>query len=402
MSMPLEGIKVVELAQYAFGPRTAGFLKEMGADVVKIESTEGGDPVRGLLALKGVSMYTGPYNAYIEQNHRGKRGIALDLHHEKGREVAHRLIEKADVFVTNLRAGGLKRLGMDYDTLSSINPGLVYAMGTGWGLKGAARERGAFEGTGFARSGAVTSFVERGAMPVQCPPAVGDYMAAAFLAYAIMLGLFHRERTGEGQLVHTSLLGSFMKIASLCIDTSLVAKQDVVGTPHNEENAFYNGYRTKDGRWIQLALIQDERAWSEFCETMGIQHLEHDARFDTAEKRAENKADLIEVLDAIFLTRTYSEWIEHLEKHQFPWAPVRYFTELTSDQQVLDNDYLVPVNDPVAGEVKVVGVNVDLSRSPGRIEGKAPELGQHTEEVLLELGYTWEDIASMKEQNVIL
>ena len=403
MSMPLDGIKVLDLTQFAFGPRTGGFLAEMGADVIKIENPQGGDPIRGVLAIKGVPMYEGRYNAYFEQNHRGKRGIALDLRHERGREVAHKLVEDTDVFLTNLRVSGLERLGMDYETLSAINPRLIYAIGTGWGLKGAGRDRGAFEGTAFARSGVVTSFAEPSALPPQCPPAVGDYTAATFLAYGIMLALFHRERTGVGQMVHTSLLASFMKIGSLCIDTSLVVGQDMVGVPHDAENAFYNCYRTRDDRWIQIALIQEDRAWSEFCGAMGMEDYEHDARFATAEARLEHRVELISVLDEVFLRRTQKEWIEVLGQHRFPWGALKHFSELTSDEQVLDNDYLVTVDDAEVGEVKVVGVGIDLSESPGAIAAsKAPELGQHTEEVLLELGYTWEDIASLKEENVIL
>jgi crotonobetainyl-CoA:carnitine CoA-transferase CaiB-like acyl-CoA transferase len=402
MSMPLEGIRVLDLTQYAFGPRTAGFLAEMGAAVIKIENTQGGDPVRGVLALKGIPMYEGKFNAYFEQNHRGKRGIALDLHQEKGREVAYKLVEESDVFVTNLRIGSLERLGMDYETLSALNPRLIYALGTGWGLRGAARDRGAFEATGFARSGLVTSFAEPQLLPPQCPPGVGDYTAATFLAYGIMLALFHRERSGEGQMVHTSLLGSLMKIGSLCIDTSLAAGRDMVGVPHDAENAFYNCYQTKDKRWIQLAILQDERSWSEFCETMGIQHLENDPRFNTAEARVENRIALIAILDELFISKTHREWIERLEEHKFAWAPVQYFTELDSDPQILENDYILTLHDPEAGNVKAVGVGIDLSKTPGRIGGKAPELGQHTEEVLLELGYTWDDIVAMKEQDVIL
>ncbi|MFW6125876.1 MAG: CaiB/BaiF CoA transferase family protein [Chloroflexota bacterium] len=403
MSIPLEGIRVLELTQFAFGPRTAGFLVEMGADVIKIENPEGGDPIRGLLALKGIPMYEGSYNAYFEQNHRGKRGIALDLRREPGRKVAHRLIEQSDVFVTNLRVSGLERMGMDYETLSKINPRLIYAIGTGWGLKGSGQDRGAFEGTAFARSGVVSSFVEPGVLPPQCPPAVGDYMAAMFLAYGIMLALFHRERTGKGQMVDTSLLAAFMKIGSLCIDTSLVVGRDMVGVPHEAENAFYNCYRTKDDRWIQIALIQDERAWPDFCLALGLQDYEHDPRFATVEARMENRVELISLLDDVFLRKTQKEWVEELEGQRFPWGSVQYFTELASDRQVLDNDYLVTVDDPQVGEVKVVGVGIGLSESPGRVaESKAPELGQHTEEVLLELGYTWDDIVSLKEEQIIL
>ncbi len=400
MRMPLEGIRVLDLTQHAFGPRAAAYLAEMGAEVIKIENAEGGDPARGEDRMKGIPI--GRYNAYFEQSNRGKRSIAIDLRNERARQVAHKLVESSDVFVTNLRVAGLERLGMDYATLSRVNPRLIYAIGTGWGLRGPARNRGAFEATGFAACGLASSLVERDYCPPQCPPAAGDYTASTFLAYGIMLALFHRERTGEGQMVHASLLGSLVTVASCCIDICLIAGQDMFGGLRESENAVYNCYQTRDKRWIQVALVQDERTWLEFCEAIDIEHLIDDPRFNTAEARRDNNAALISVFDEVFFTRDQSEWIERLERYDFPWAPVKYFTELASDPQLLENDYIVSLDDPEVGEVKVAGVTVELSKTPGKIASKAPELGQHTEEILLELGYNWDDIAAMKEEGATI
>ena len=402
MSGPLEGIRVIDLTVYAFGPRAAEYLAEMGAEVIKVESPQGGDPLRAETGKDLRGIIVGPFNSYFEQIQRGKKSIAMDLHYEEARAAMYKLVESSDVFVSNLRMGGLERLGMDYETLSRINPRLIYAIGTGWGLKGPARDRGAFEATGFARSALVTNFVERGARPPLCPPAFGDYCAATMLAYGIMLALYNRERTGEGQMVHASLLGSFMKLISCCIDASLAEKQDMLGLAHERDNPLYSIYQTKDNRWLQIALVQDYRGWNEFCGAVGLEHIMDDPRFGTPEARVANRPELVCIMDELFLTRTLDEWVEILENYQFPWAPIRNFTELESDPQVLANDYLVTLDDTEIGEVKVVGVNVDLSKTPGRVGSKAPELGQHTEEILLELGYEWDDIIAMKETGSIL
>ncbi|MDY6916727.1 MAG: CaiB/BaiF CoA-transferase family protein [Chloroflexota bacterium] len=400
MSGPLEGIKVVDFTLYAFGPRASQYLVEMGAEVIKIENPEGGEPLRGEKGLRGVPM--DDFNAYFEQVHRGKKSLAIDLRHDRARQAVYRLVEGADVFVTNFRLGGLERLGMDYDTLSKLNPRLIYAIGTGWGLKGPARDRGAFEVTGYAGSGLVTTFADAESRPPVCPPAFGDYTAATLLAYGIALALYHRERTGKGQMVHTSLLGAFMKVASCCVDASIHAGKNMFGMPHNQDIPFYALYETKDKRWIQMAALPDYRAWPELCQTLRVEHLLDDPRFATTELRRENGEALIAIFDEAFRTKTQSEWVALFDKHSFPWSPVRHFPELVSDPQVLENEYLVTLDHPQAGKVQVVGVNLDLSETPGSPEGVAPELGQHTEEVLIELGYSWDDIIAMKEEGAIL
>lgn len=400
MSAPLEGIRVIDFTIQAFGPRTSEYLAEMGAEVIKIETPRGGDPLRGVDVLRGVPSYG--FNSYFDQIQRGKKSMTLDLHFESARQAMYKLVEDADIFVTNLRLGGLERLGVDYDTLSHMNPRLIYALGTGWGLKGPGRNRGGFEVTGVAGSGMLTSFVERGVRPPVWPPALGDYIAATYLVYGVMLALYHRERSGRGQLVHTSLLGAFMKMAACCVDASLYANQDMYGMSHAQDGALYNIYETKDNRFIQIAVMHDDASWTQFCEAVGIEYLKDDPRFGAYEVRRENSDALVSILDELFLTKTQSEWIECLEQWQFPWAPVRLLTELASDPQVIENDYLVTIDYPGVGEAKVVGVNLDLSETPGTVREQAPELGQHTEEILLELGYTWDDIIAMKEEGAIL
>ena len=400
MSGPLEGIRVIDFTIQAFGPRTSEYLAEMGADVIKIESPRGGEPLRGVDVLRGVPSYG--FNSYFDQIQRGKKSLTLDLHFESARQAMYKLVADADIFVTNLRMGGLERLGVDYETLSGLNPRLIYALGTGWGMKGPHRGRGGFEVTGAAGSGMLTSFVEQGVRPPLWPPALGDYIAATLLVYGIMLAMYHRERSGKGQLVHTSLLGAFMKMASCCVDASLYANQDMYGMAHTQEGGLYNMYETKDNRFIQIAVMHDDASWAQFCQAVGIEHLKDDPRFGPYEARRENSAELVSILDELFLSRTYSEWIECLEQWHFPWSPVQVYTELATDPQVVENDYLVTVEYPGVGEAKVVGVNIDLSETPGRVREQAPELGQHTEEILLDLGYTWEDIIAMKEEGAIL
>jgi crotonobetainyl-CoA:carnitine CoA-transferase CaiB-like acyl-CoA transferase len=400
MSGPLEGIRVVDFTIQAFGPRASEYLAEMGADVIKVESPRGGDPLRGVDVLRGVP--TNGFNSYFDQIQRGKKGMTLDLHFESARQAMYKLVEKADIFVTNLRMRGLERLGVDYETVSRLNPRLIYALGTGWGMKGPGRDRGGFEVTGAAGSGVLTNFAEQGTRPPLWPPALGDYIAGTYLAYGIILALYHREKSGKGQLVHTSLLGTFMKVAACCVDASVYANKDMYGMPHGEDGGLYNVYETKDNRFIQIAVMHDDASWAEFCEAVEIEHLKDDPRFGPYEARRENSTALVSILDELFLTRTQSEWMEILDRYNFPWSPVRLYTELPSDPQVIANDYLVAVDYPGVGEAKVVGVNLDLSETPGRVREQAPELSQHTEEILLDMGYTWEEIIAMKEEGAIL
>lgn len=401
MSMPLDGIKVLELTQWAYGPRAGAFLAEMGADVIKMEDPATGEPTRGSKTIRGIPVED--FDCYFQQNHRGKRSLAIDLRQERGREIARKLADRSDVFLTNWRMSPLEKLGLDHKTLCARNPRLVYALGTGYGMRGPDRGRGAFEVTGFARSGLASIWVDPDTPPAQCPPAAGDYMGAIFLAYGVMLALFHREHTGEGQLVHSSLLGSYVTLGSLSVDVSLATAQNIVGKSYEtSDSALYNCYRTSDGKWLQLANSRMDPLWQEFCQTMEAEELRDDPRFNNHDTRTANGATLFAILKQKFLRHTLEEWTERLNRYDFIWQPVRRPAELADDPQLLDNGYVTTVQHPKRGDIKVCGLAVELSKTPGRVGSWAPELGQHNEEVLLELGYGWEDIASLKDSGVVL
>lgn len=405
MALPLEGIKIVELAAWVFGPHAGVHLADMGAEVIKIEHPAGGDPGRSITGLRQVTTAATPdtLNFMFEQDNRGKKSVTLDLAQEEGREIAYKLVEGADIFISNFQLEVLKRLKMDYDTLSKINPRLIYGMGTGWGLKGPDKDKPAFDYVGFARSGLMGTLGEPDGVPPACLPGFGDHIAAMTLDYGIMMALYHRERTGEGQMVHVSLLGSFNEAVSLNTQIALTMKQDVPKVSRKSVgNPLWNFYRTKDKRWFQLAMLQTDRHWHDFCEALEIQHLENDPRFNSHVQRCSNNLELIRILDDIFITRTLEEWEKRCMEKNIIRGRVTTFLEQTRDPQLLENNYIVKFNHPIRGEINLVGIPVQLSKSPGQIRAAAPELSQNTEEILLDLGYTWEDIAKLKDKNVIL
>jgi len=245
MGMPLEGIRVVELGAFVFGPHTACHLGDMGADVIKIEHPAGGDPGRGV-TTRMVSIAGTNYNYVFEQDNRNKRSVALDLGQATGREIAHKLIEKADVFVSNLQAQILKKLGLDYETLAKINPRLIYAFSSGWDMCGPDKDAPAFDIVVFARSGLAAIMSEPGYPPPTLRSGAGDHVAALNLAFGIMLALFHRQKTGQGQMVHASLLGTLIEVGSLNLQDCLSSGRDVpIMARKSAANPLWNYYRTR-------------------------------------------------------------------------------------------------------------------------------------------------------------
>ena len=405
MSLPLEGIKVVEMALAVLSPHTGAHLSDMGADIIKVEHPAGGDMARSLTAVRQVSasMKPGMMNFMFELENRGKKSVTADLTFPEGIEIVHKLIEKSDIFLTNYQLDVLTKLKVDYETLSKLNPKLIYAIATGWGFKGPDKDKPAFDFVAFARSGIMGTMGEPDSAPPACLPAFGDHITAMTLAYGIILALYHRERTGEGQFVHTSLLGGLTEAASLNLQVCLSTGQDIPKVSRKSAgNPMWNFYETKDKRWLQLAMLQTDRHWHDFCEALEIQHLENDPKFDTHDKRRDNTLELIPILDEVFAKRTYAEWEERFTDKNIIRGLVTTFLEQTKDPQLWENGQLVKFNHPAQGPIDMVGMPVYLSKSPGQIRGPAPELGQNTEEVLLELGYSWEDIAGLKDNKVIL
>jgi crotonobetainyl-CoA:carnitine CoA-transferase CaiB-like acyl-CoA transferase len=403
MAEPLEGIRVLDWTQWQMGTVATAMLADLGASVVHIENRVTGDGGRGLMAGGALALPYGK-SAYFECNNRGKKGMTLDLLKEKGREVVYRLVKNSDVFVHNFRQGVPERLGLDYETLCQHNPSLVYAAASGYGPKGPEATEPAFDLIGQARSGIMSMVGEPDMPPLLIQGGVADQMGAIMTAYGILAALLVRERLGIGQMVDVSHLGSMMAFQGLTIGLRLYHGQELAKPSRKRaSNPLWNYYPVKDGEWLTLGMLQSDRYWPTLCKGLGIEHLEKDPRFEIAAKRYENCEELITIMDEIFITKSASEWMKTLkEAGDIVCTPVQTISDLIDDPQVLTNDYIVDGNHEVLGPVKVIGIPIQLSKTPGAVKCEAPELGQHTEEVLIEIGgYSWEEIAELREEEII-
>ncbi len=403
MRMALEGVKILELTVLINGPLGTALLGDMGAEVIRIEDLPGGDPARAH-RLDGLPS-PHPINYLMELQSRNKKSVGLDLRREGASEVVHRLVSGVDAFVSNLREATLKRWLLDYNTLAGINPGLVYALATGYGDQGPDADLPAQDYGVMARAGLLSVIGEPEAPP---PPmgmvAVADHVGASMLAYGLMLALFHKERTGEGQKLYTSLLGGQIALQAMALQSYLITGEHPQNLSRKSmPNPLRNLYQTADGRWICLGMGWSDRFWAGFCRAIRREELIADSRFDWAGKRAENASALVSILDQVFATLSLNEWLSIMREHRLPSSSVNSYAELAQDPQVWENGYLTTVEHPVHGELKEVGLPVQLTRTPGRVRTPSPELGQHTEEVLVEMGgFGWDEITRLKERGVII
>lgn len=404
MTLALEGIKVIETAAVFAGPMAGRLLADWGADVIHIEHPVRGDIARSQRTHKTVSSWTIASNIdYVSQNfNRNKRSMTLDLSQEGSREIIYKLFEKADVFLSNFRPRELRKFKLEYDTVSQLNPRLICANLSGYGRKGADGDLPGFEDTGyFARSGMLHTLQAPGTYPLKMPFGLGDNIAGLALAYGIMTALLIRERTGIGQEVDVSLFQSGVFALSLYIAGTLVTGQDWhVAGRKDVVDVLLDLYQTKDGRWIQLGLVQPESYWSRLCQAMEREDLEHDPRFASLESMMQNHAALGRILDEVFLSKTLAEWQARLSEAGLPFAPVQNLPEVIADPQARANEFFTSLDHPTYGRMEVLANPVKLGKTPAAVR-MAPEFGQHTEEVLLEHGYTWEDIERFKQQRVI-
>ncbi|HWR70544.1 MAG TPA: CoA transferase [Dehalococcoidia bacterium] len=404
MSRPLDGIRLLEWASFINGPGAGYMLGDLGAEVVKIEQPGVGDPARGSQRLWDRQMML-PHNLNLvfETFNRNKRGVAIDITKAKGLEVFYALVKRSDVFYTNYREGLRKRLGIDYQTLCKHNPQIIYVVASGYGAKGEDAEKRAFDVLVQARSGLMMSCGDRDSSePYEIVGAVVDQLSATMTAYAILAGLLAKERTGIGQEISVSMLGSAIHLQALNIQTSLWrGRQQPRHSRTRSGNAFTNSYRCADGKWIELSDMQYDRFWDNVRETLGLPENEVQSLFATPDMRRTNNKEFIKLLDSVFAQKPRQEWVAVFkEKAQFAWDIVNSVSDAALDPQTLANNYVTDFHHPVLGDVKVPGSPFSLSKMDTSPRMKAPELGEHTEEVLLELGYTWEDIAQMKDEGV--
>ena len=401
MAGPMDGIRVVELGFWVAGPSCGGILADWGADVVKVEPLAG-DPFRGMTAYFAAALGR-DINPPFELDNRGKRSIGLDYGTEDGRRVLGELVAGADVFVTNLRVEALERAGLDHATLRAEHPRLVYASVTGLGLEGDERHRPAYDvGMFWSRAGVAAALTPEGSnLPYQ-RGGMGDHMTGLAAAGGVAAALFVRERTGEGQLVSTSLLriGAYM----LGWDTSINLRTGLPTVPMTRRtapNPLIVDYGTEDGRRFWMLGLEGDRHWPALLRAVERPDLAEDERFAELFARAANAADLVDLLDEIFATRPLAEWAQIFDREGVWWAPVQHTHELTADEQAIAAGCFVtgPMGDDP--EARQVATPVDFTATPWAPAGPSPETGQHTEEILLELGYDWDRIIALKERGAI-
>lgn len=403
MSKPMEGIRVVEVAQWWFVPAAAAVLADWGADVIKIEHPGSGDPQRGLMT-GGLLPGTGGFNFMAEQPNRGKRSVGIDIATPGGHDVLVKLVEQADVFITSFLPDARRRLGIDVEDIEKINPRVVYVRGSGQGVKGPDAERGGYDAASFwSRGGLGHALTPAGAeAPVFQRAAFGDSIGAVTLAGGVAAALLHRERTGHAPVVDVSLFGTAMWVLAPDVIASGVLPGGIPSFARTEApNPLVNTYRTSDGRWLTLLLLQPDRYWADFCQRIERPELVDDARFADSINRFVNRAELVSILDEAFGSRTLAEWRRALDTQEGPWAAMQTPEEVLHDPQAVANGYVCEVpadGEPpawlVANPVQFDGEQVQL--------GRAPEHGQNTEEVLLEFGLSWEDLEDYKKQGAIL
>ena len=399
MSGPLEGIRVVEIGFWVAGPSAAAILGDWGADVIKIEPPNG-DPSRGFLA--SVTGEPIPVNPLFELDNRGKRSIVLDLETDEGRSISRALIDRADVFVTNVRPRVLEAAGLTYEERRQSNPGLIFCQVTGYSPDGPDRDRAAYDvGAFWARGGVAASLTAPGHEFPQQRYGMGDHMAGSTAAGAVCAALLARSRTGQGQRLSVSLLrlGAYM-VGS---DLSVALRLGIPLEPYDHRHAInpiINCFQAGDGRWLWLLLLQGDRHWPDLCRAIEREDLRSDPRFASIVVRRDNAPALVEELDRVFATKTLTEWAEILDREDVWWAPVNSVYDMLQDTVVHEAGVFIDVPGP-EGEIKGVASPTDFYGTPWKPRSYAPELGQHTEEVLLELGYDWDQIVALKEASVI-
>jgi len=402
MDRVLEGIRVVEVAQWWFVPAAGAVLADWGADVLKIEHPVSGDPQRGLMT-SGLIPNTGGVNVMIEQPNRGKRSIGVDLNKPEGLEVLHRLVAGADVFLTNFLPAARRRLKIEPDDLRKVNPRLIYVRGHGQGARGPDMEKGGYDAASFWCRGGIGSALTPAdaAAPVMQRVAFGDSIGGLALAGGIAAALFRRERTGEPSIVDLSLLGTAMWVmAPDIMFTKLLSAPMPQFSRQNAPNPIVNSYRTKDNRWVFLNMLQPDRFWPDLCRCIGHPELIEDERFKDGMSRFMNRVECVQTLEAIFASRTLAEWRAALADAEGVWAPMQTPLELYDDPQATSNGYLLPVDRGDGTSFTLIANPLQFDETPPTLR-PAPDHGQHTEEVLLELGLSWDDLARYKEAGAI-
>jgi crotonobetainyl-CoA:carnitine CoA-transferase CaiB-like acyl-CoA transferase len=397
---PLEGVKVVEVAMWGFVTSAGAVLADWGAEVLKVEHAEQGDPQRGLLRT-GAFVAQGDVNMNFEHPNRGKRSLGLDMGVESGRKVLEDLVRGADVFLTSLLPSARRKYAIEVEDIRAINPGIVYARGSALGAKGEESERGGYDMTAFwCRASTAASITPPNVDGMINPPApaYGDTISGTNLAGGIAAALFRRERTGEPSVVDVSLLGSGLWSMGMAIDSSLQAEQPWVAPPvgaHGGMNPLTGLYQTADGRYLSLVMLQPMRYWRDFCPHIDRPELADDERFSTYEAMQANNDACVALIREAIAAQDLAHWTARFATLSGPWAPVQDTLQAGADAQIRANGYLAEVaaDDGSTYELVASPVQFDEEATPLR---RAPKFAEHTDQVLTDLGLDTDQILQLK------
>jgi crotonobetainyl-CoA:carnitine CoA-transferase CaiB-like acyl-CoA transferase len=398
----MDGVRVVEVAQFTYVPAAGAVLADWGAEVIKIEHAETGDAQRGFGYLGAVAA-GGSFAPLMEHPNRGKRSVGLALEKADALEVLYEIVRRSDVFVTNFLPDARTRLKIDVDDIRAVNPKIIYVRGTALGARGAEAHKGGYDApTYWCRGGSAAgiSAPELGGMLGMPGPAYGDTIGGMTIAGGISAALFARERTGEGSVVDVSLLSVGAWANALAIDLSLVSGEPWAPTlPASGQAAIRNPlvgtFRTSDGRYLNLNMMQPGRYWRDFCKHLERPDLVDNPLFDTTEKLMDNAAAGAQIIADELARRTFADWVKRFDTLEGQWAPVQNSVEVGQDAQLRANGFIAEVVD-VDGHVReLVTAPVQFDEAPAQLR-RGPQFAEHTDEVLLELGLSQERIIDLK------
>jgi crotonobetainyl-CoA:carnitine CoA-transferase CaiB-like acyl-CoA transferase len=400
----MEGVRVLEVAQFTFVPASGAVLTEWGADVIKVEHAVTGDAQRGLVRLLGLDVLdpTTTFFPIMEGPNRGKRSIGLDLAVPAAREVLAELIRRSDVFVTNYLPSARAKLGIDVAEVRAINPDIIYVRGSGFGARGDDADKGGYDSTAFwGRGGSAASVTPQDADRLVGMPtgAYGDSMGGMTIAGGIAAALYARKVSGEPSVVDVSLLGVGAWATQFSVNLALFAGGPLpptVAPKHGSAgNPLTGAYRTSDGRWVMLTMLQPGKYWPEFCAAVGRSELATDERFDTTEKIMAHALEAAEIVAEILAGMSYEEWVARMAGTSGPWALVQNTFEVGMDPALRENGFIAQVTDADGVPRELVANPVQFDETPVTSR-RAPQFAEHTDEILRELGKTDDELIDLK------
>ena len=403
MTNLLDGIRVIDWTQAHHGAATGYMLGDLGADVIKVEDPDG-EMARTWRSIMGVPLdLPGGRNILFEGANRNKRSITLNLKNRDGTNIFRKLVADADVLITNHRRSVRQSLGLGFEVLSQDNPRLIYAVASGYGEEGPYSHERSFDNVAFAWSGMMHLIGDENGPPQYMAPGAADQLGATMLTQAVLGALYWRERTGEGQQVEASLLGALVHLLAMPFNMYLMGGR-LPKRPARQKvfNPLVGWYRCSDGKWIMFSNNRPQESWHAFCQTLGLgEEVETNPKFNSTRNRAENCEELIAMIDQATNTKPRTEWLSLCRAQGLICAPVNSVEDIADDAQIAANGYVFDFEHEALGKTKTIGFPISFSRLQPEVKTGAPELGQHTEAVLLEAGYSWADIKKFREMGAL-